>query len=108
MKFPVKSNSQAFYAGCMDAVKASNHPTLKAIGKRRRERIAVIAMQEWEQIEKSFADTAANEDDFRQALTSAVRARVKQEDFGFVWWLPLVLWAVELIIKILIQRWWPK
>jgi hypothetical protein len=108
MKFPVRSNSQAFYLGCANAVRASRHPTLRAIGKDRRERITEIAMMEWEQIEKAFQGTAANEQDFERALRSAVVARVKQQKWGFVWWLPLVLWAVELIIKILIQRWWPK
>ena len=108
MKFTVHANSQAFYRGCLDAVRASRHPTLRAIGAKRRDRIVGIVMQEWESLQDTFEGTAASQSDFVTALRSVSIARVKEHEWGFVWWLPLVLWAVELIIKILIQRWWPK
>lgn len=81
---------------------------LATIGRRRRERIAGIVMEEWEHLQPKFESTEASVDDFHEELLKVVRLRVRQQEWGFVWWLPLVMWAAELIIRLIIERWWPS
>lgn len=108
MKFTVPASSQAFFRGSMDAVRASRHPMLRTIGNRRRDKIAAIVMAEWEILQPRYEGTHKTKEDFHEELRRVVLMRVRQQEVGFVWWLPLVLWAAELIIKIIIERWWPK
>lgn len=102
--FTAQSDSAAFVRGSFAIVEQSRHPALRLIGERRRGRLLSIIVFEWAMCE---ADGDANADlgDFQAALTERVRRKVRAENWGFIWWLPLVMAAIEIIIKLLIERW---
>jgi hypothetical protein len=85
-----------------DAIDKSWHPVLRSCSPAWRNKIASWVLVEWETLRPSHSEKAQ----FEAALRARVRARVKQR-VGFVW-LPLALFIAEIIIKILLERWFNK
>ncbi len=64
----------------------------RLLGRERTGRVVAIVLL--------ARDESKTPTEFRKLAKRRVRANV-----GFVWWLPLALWAAEIVIKILIERW---
>lgn len=103
-RFTARPDSAAFARGSFAAVEQSGHPILRLIGEHRRGKLLAIVVSEWAVCE---AECGADADlgVFQAALTERVRRKVRAENWGFIWWLPLVMAAIEIIIKLLIERW---
>lgn len=102
-----RAASAAFARGSFDAIDADKSVTLRLCPRGKRDRIAAIVMSEWELLNPSITELPASVSpgDFREALSRNVKTRIRSEEWGFVWWLPLVFMVAEIIIKILIERW---
>lgn len=103
VRFRERAASAAFALGSIAVVEQSRHLALRAIGRHRRGEILDIIVSEWSVCEAVCSDQDV--EDFRKTLTDRVRDRVREHEWGFIWWLPLVMAVVEIIIKLLIERW---
>lgn len=85
------------------SVEASRHIALRLAGHGARQRIAKLVFDEFERVvaENPNASAAA----IRATVRQRVKAQVRGNEVGFVWWLPLALWAAEILIELLIKLW---
>lgn len=88
-----------FAAGIYDAIDKSRNPILRSVSRQWRNKIASWVIAEWEQLDGANDGRAR----LHAALTRRVRAKVKQ-NVGFPW-LPLALFVAQIIIKIIMERW---
>jgi hypothetical protein len=102
-------NARHFARASFDTVDsyASTSVAYRFCPKAKRDRITRIVLSEWEMLCPGLTELPADVSagDFRSALTANVKARMRDEKWGFVWWLPILFAVVEIIIKILIERW---
>ena len=103
-RFTARSDSTTFALGSIAVVDRSKHPILRLLGRQRRGKLLDTIVSEWSVCEADDG-TCADLEDFRQTLIDRTRDRVRDQQWGFVWWLPLVMAAIEIIIKLLIERW---
>jgi len=102
-------NARSFARASFDAVDncTSTSVAYRLCPKAKRDRITRIVLSEWEMLCPSLTELPADfsAGAFRSTLTANVKARMREEKWGFVWWLPILFAVVEIIIKILIERW---
>ena len=104
MRCATNPRGTTFATGSLAAVESSRHTLLRLVGRRARGRILQLVVSEWQLLDDHRSDYA-EVGDFQAALTERVRTRVREEKWGFVWWLPLVMMVAEVIIRLLIERW---
>lgn len=100
-------NWDQFAADSFATIERSRNGYLRLAGSTVRGRVAKIVLSEWQLLESKQLQyqISASAEDFRASLKQNVFAEIRKQKWGFVWWLPLVFAIAEIIIKILIQRW---
>ena len=92
------SHGIVFARASYEAVDASRNPLLRSVRRSWRNKIASWVIAEWTEIPRDMDKRL-----FQVELTKRVKAKVRQNKVGF--WLPLAMMVAQIIIKILIERW---
>jgi hypothetical protein len=102
-----RTTSAIFSRGSWDAIDADRSVAVRLCPRAKRDRVTHIILSEWEMLNPSITELpdGVSPGDFREALTRNVRTRIRQQEWGFIWWLPLVMMVAEAIIRLLIERW---
>ena len=96
------SKSFAFRSGCYAALEDSRDPRLRLVSRKQRHAIVEAIMREWEVL-ANHTGTGTSEH-FRKEMSEGVRASLSRKRWGYPW-LPVVLMVAEVILKILIEKW---
>lgn len=96
------SRSFAFRSGCYAVLGASRDPRLRLVSRKQRHEILETIMREWEVLANSTG--AGPSEHFRKEMSGRVRDSLSRKRWGFPW-LPVVLMVAEVILKILIEKW---
>jgi hypothetical protein len=84
-----------------DQVYRCKHLAVRLGGGALRDQIAKVVYEEYERVQ----DEDLSEETLRKTLRLRVKRRIRNEHIGFVWWLPIVLWAAEVLIELIIKIW---
>lgn len=96
------SSDYAFARESYAAIERSSNPILRSCSAPWRNKIASWVLAEWPALESEKPDRRM----FQITITKRVNAKIRK-NVGFVW-LPIALFVAQIIIKILIERWFHK
>jgi hypothetical protein len=86
------------------AVENSKHVMLRSCSMAWRNKIVADVLGEWDGVVDDFGTVDRNQ--FREELLLRAKRRLRKK-VGFPW-LPLAFFLAEIIIKILMERWFNK
>lgn len=96
------SQSFAFRSGCYAAIGASRDIRLRLVSRKQRQTILEAVMREWEVLANTTG--AGPSEHFRKEMSGRIRDSLSRKRWGFPW-MPVILMVAEVILKILIEKW---